>query len=125
MTNRVQIKKPHILVEESQMLKRIGLSVNILILLVLMASTWNLWTPFIYRVRVSIVVWNYELTFKNQTASKNLRMMSRALDNRLPPLESELEYAPRNTFRDEDGEGDIAESTMSSHVDLDFLQISL
>ena len=121
MTNRVQIKKPHILVEESQMLKRIGLSVNILILLVLMASTWNLWTPFIYRVRVSIVVWNYELTFKNQTASENLRMMSRALDNRLPPLESELEYAPRNTFRDEDWEGDIAELTMSSHVDLDFL----
>ena len=28
--------------------------------------------------------------------------MSRALEDRLPPTESGLEYAPRNTFRDED-----------------------
>jgi hypothetical protein len=33
-------------------------------------------------------------------------MMSQALDNRLPPLESGQEYAPRNTFRDEDWEAD-------------------
>ena len=39
-------------------------------------------------------------------ASQNLKMMSQALDNRLPPLESGQEYAPRNTFRDEDWEGD-------------------
>ena len=32
--------------------------------------------------------------------------MSRALDNRLPPLESGLEYAPRKKFRDEGWEGD-------------------
>jgi hypothetical protein len=39
-------------------------------------------------------------------ASQNLKMISQALDNRLPPLESGQEYAPRNTFRDEDWEGD-------------------
>ena len=39
-------------------------------------------------------------------ASQNLKMMSQALDNRLPPVESGQEYAPRNTFRDEDWEGD-------------------
>ena len=99
-------------------------------------------------------------------------MMSRALDNRSPPLESGLEYSPHipNTFRDEDwgeddrgeqrgdekgelgvvidrqarramsytpatarrtpltditdldtDEQDVAESTMSSHINLDFL----
>jgi hypothetical protein len=31
-------------------------------------------------------------------------MMSQALDNRLPSLESGQEYAPRNTVRDEDWE---------------------
>jgi hypothetical protein len=55
MTNHVQIIKANIPVEESQTLKRIGLSLNILILLVVMAWTWNLWTPFIFRVRVSPV----------------------------------------------------------------------
>jgi hypothetical protein len=33
-------------------------------------------------------------------------MMSRALDNRLPPPESGLEHAPWNTFGDEDWEED-------------------
>ena len=56
MTNRVQIKKTNISEEESHTLKRIGLSLNILILLVLMASTWNLWTPFIFQVRISIAI---------------------------------------------------------------------
>jgi len=31
-------------------------------------------------------------------------MMSQALDNRLPSLKNGQEYAPRNTFRDEDWE---------------------
>lgn len=53
MTNQVQIKKANVSVEESQTLNRIRLS-NILILLVLMAWTWNLWMPFIFRVRVSL-----------------------------------------------------------------------
>lgn len=53
MTNQVQIKKANVSVEESQTLNRIRLS-NILILLVLIAWTWNLWMPFIFRVRVSL-----------------------------------------------------------------------
>lgn len=39
-------------------------------------------------------------------ASQRLKMMSQALDNRLPPLKSGQEYAPWNTFWDEDLEGD-------------------
>jgi hypothetical protein len=58
MTNQLQIKKANISAEESQTLNRVGLTVNILILLVLMASTWNLWMPFIFRVCVSFVVQN-------------------------------------------------------------------
>jgi hypothetical protein len=54
MTNQAQIKKANASVEESQTLNKIRLSVNILILLVLIAWTWNLWMPFIFRVRVSL-----------------------------------------------------------------------
>lgn len=36
-------------------------------------------------------------------ASQNLKMMSRALDDRLPPTVSGLEYTPWYTFRDENG----------------------
>jgi hypothetical protein len=59
-------------------------------------------------------------------ASQNLKMMSQALDNRLPSLERGQEYAPWNTFRDEDWEeyekGELgADIRRQAHVNLDFL----
>jgi hypothetical protein len=67
----------------------------------------------------------YELTFGKQTASQNLRMMSRALDNRLPPPESKIEYTPWNTFKNEDWledeEGVDKRESENEFVDLNFL----
>jgi hypothetical protein len=34
-------------------------------------------------------------------ASQNLKMMSRALEDRLPPPESKLDYTPWNGFQDD------------------------
>ena len=50
MAYGTQIKKANISVEESQTFNRIGNLVNLLILLLLMTWTWNLWTPFVFQV---------------------------------------------------------------------------
>ena len=53
--------------------------------------------------QLKLGIWN---NIGKQTASQNLKMVSRALDNRFPLPGGGLEYTPLNTFRDEDVEGD-------------------
>ena len=57
----------------------------------------------------------YEITFGKQTASQNLKMMSQALEVRLPPPESKLEYTPWNSNHE-----DMLEDEKEV-VDLNFL----
>ena len=58
-------------------------------------------------------------------ASQNLKMMSKALDNRLPPPEREMEYTPWNTFQNEDwledDKRDAKREDKLGFVDLNFL----
>jgi hypothetical protein len=64
----------------------------------------------------------YGITFGKQMASQNLKMISQALDDRLPPSESKLKFTPWNTFRDEEDllEDDKRDGEIG-FVDLNFL----
>jgi hypothetical protein len=107
VTYGVQIKKANISVEENQTFNRVGKSVNILILLLLMTWTWNLWTPFVFQVCVMILSCSleysseYEISFRKQMASRSLKVMSRALEDRLPPPENKPEYTKWSPFPEE------------------------
>ena len=110
MTNWMQIKMANISVEENRKFNRIGMSVNILILLLLMTRTWNLWTPFVFPVGVDstfyLGVW--QITSGQQTAKRGLMVISQALEDRLPLPKTKLEYTKWNPFpgEQESGEGE-------------------
>ena len=58
-TKNIMLEMPSLMDSLSPKAKnRIALSVNILVLLVFMAWTWNLWMPFVFHVRVSLMTWN-------------------------------------------------------------------